>query len=81
VVLQEIIDEHSIRLIIPISFYVLEHFQEDHWIIVVEKMDKNQNPKFLNKQIQSNGVRFGFPSMEYKLKCGFRVHENPHAGS
>jgi hypothetical protein len=46
VVLQEIIDEHLIMLIIPISFYVLEHFQEDHWIIVVEKMDKNQNPKF-----------------------------------
>jgi hypothetical protein len=48
-------------LITPISFYVLEHFQEDHWIIAVEKMDKNQNPKFLNKQIKSSGVRFGFP--------------------
>jgi hypothetical protein len=33
-------------LIILKSFYVFEHFQEDHLIIVVEKMDKNQNPKF-----------------------------------
>ncbi len=43
-VLREIIDEHLIRLKVPISFYVLEHFLEDHWIIVVEMKDKIPNP-------------------------------------
>jgi hypothetical protein len=33
------------------SFYVLEHFQEDHLIILVEMMDKNQNPKFELKNL------------------------------
>jgi hypothetical protein len=51
VVLQEIIDEHLIMLIIQESFYVLEHFQEDHLIIEVEMMDKNQIPK---KKFHSN---------------------------
>jgi len=46
-VLREIIDEHLIKLIILKSFYELEHFQEDHWIIVVETMDKNPNPKIV----------------------------------
>ncbi len=43
-VLREIIDEHLIMLKALKSFDVLEHFQEDHWIIVVEKRDKNPNP-------------------------------------
>lgn len=43
-VLREIIDEHLMQLIIQESFYVFEHFQEDHSIIEVEMMDKNQTP-------------------------------------
>jgi hypothetical protein len=43
-VLQEIIDEHLIRLKVLRSFYALEHFLEDHWIIVVEMKDKNLIP-------------------------------------
>jgi hypothetical protein len=52
-VLPGIIDEHLIMLITPRSFYVLARFQEDHWIIVVEKMGKNQNPKFFTPNIIS----------------------------
>ncbi len=47
---REIIDEHLIMPKVLKSFYVFEHFPEDHWIIVVEMMDKNPNP---NKDFHS----------------------------
>ncbi len=61
--LREIIDEHLIKLIIQESFYVLEHFQEDHLIIEVEMMDKNQIPK---KKFHSIKEKF---FIIYYLKC------------
>lgn len=43
-VLQETMVGHLVRLISPESSCVFEHFQEDHWIIEVEMMDKSQIP-------------------------------------